>query len=82
MLLLMRSFESDSDDLIDEYPDPQDQDDPDMGDTDPYGICPHCGKSVYVDVVCCPKCGFFLEDEIEPSDVRGSPKWAWGIVGV
>jgi hypothetical protein len=58
MLLLMRSLESDSEDLIDEYPDPQDQDDPDMGDIDPYRICPDCGKSVYVDVACCPKCGF------------------------
>lgn len=78
----MRSFESDPDDSIDEYPDSQDQDDPDTDHTDPYQICPHCGKSVYEDVVCCPTCGFFLTDEIEQSDVRGSQTWVWVIVGL
>lgn len=79
----MKSFEPDPDDSLDDYPDPEDQDDSaDLDLADWQQTCPHCGKIVDADTEYCQGCGFLLADETESPEVSGYPGWRWLIIGL
>jgi hypothetical protein len=61
-----------------EYPDPEDWDDPDAPDDDQV-VCPNCGRWIYDDTEKCPHCGNWV---VKSQALRGSRGWVVPAVTV